>query len=179
MTIYRLDDRIPSVDETAWVAPSASVLGAVELEAESSVWFGAVLRSDTEIVRVGRRSNVQDGSVVHADPGYPTTIGEGVTVGHLVMLHGCTIGDGSLIGIGSVILNGTRVGKNCLVGARSLITEGKQFPDGSLIMGSPAVAVRLLTPEQIEGMHRSAEHYVANARRYRAGLKAIDEFIRS
>ncbi len=173
MTIYRLHDRQPQVDESAWVAPSASVLGSVELGAESSVWFGAVLRSDTELVRVGRRSNVQDNSVVHADPGFPTTIGEGVTVGHLVMLHGCTIGDGSLIGIGSVILNGARVGQNCLVGARSLITEGKVFPDGSLIMGAPAVVVRPLTPEQIAGLHRAAEHYVANSRRARAELQPI------
>ncbi|MDQ6629515.1 MAG: gamma carbonic anhydrase family protein [Pseudomonadota bacterium] len=174
MTIYRLDQRVPIVDPSAWVAPSASVLGAVELEAEVGVWFGAVLRSDTELIRVGRRSNVQDGSVVHADPGFPTTIGEGVTVGHLVMLHGCSIGDGSLIGIGSVVLNGARIGKHCLVGARSLITEGKQFPDGSLIIGAPAVAVRSLTPEQIDGLTRAADHYVENARRFRTGLQAID-----
>jgi carbonic anhydrase/acetyltransferase-like protein (isoleucine patch superfamily) len=174
MTIYRLDERVPQVDPSAWVAPSASVLGAVELAAESSVWFGAVLRSDTELLRVGRRSNVQDGSVVHADPGFPTTIGEGVTVGHLVMLHGCTIGDGTLVGIGSVVLNGAHIGRNCLVGARSLVTEGKYFADGSLIMGSPAVVVRALTPEQIEGLRRAANHYVANARRFRAGLQAID-----
>ncbi len=173
MTVYRLDERVPKIDASAWVAPSASVLGAVELEAEASVWFGAVLRSDTELVRVGRRSNVQDGSIVHADPGFPTTIGENVTIGHLVMLHGCSIGDGSLVGIGSVILNGARIGRSCLVGARSLVTEGKHFPDGSLIMGAPAVVVRALTPEQIEGLARAADHYVDNARRFRAGLQAI------
>ena len=174
MTVYRIDDCVPTVDPSAWVAPGASVMGAVELGAESSVWFGAVLRSDSGPIRVGRRSNVQDGSVVHADAGYPTTIGENVTVGHLVMLHGCTIGDGSLIGIGSVILNGARIGRNCLVGARSLVTEGKHFPDGSLIMGSPAVVVRPLTPEQLEGLARSADHYVENAKRFRAGLQAIE-----
>ena len=174
MTIYRLDERVPDIDPSAWVAPGASVMGAVELAAESSVWFGAVLRSDMALIRVGRRSNVQDGSVVHADPGYPTTIGENVTVGHLVMLHGCTIGDGSLIGIGSVILNGARIGRNCLVGARSLVTEGKHFPDGSLIMGSPAVVVRPLTPEQMERLAHAADHYVDNAKRFRAGLQAID-----
>ncbi|MGZ5132741.1 MAG: gamma carbonic anhydrase family protein, partial [Caldimonas sp.] len=129
MALYRLDDRVPRVHPTAWVADSATVLGDVELEEDTSVWFGAVLRGDTELLRIGRRSNVQDGSVVHADAGLPMTVGDDVTIGHLVMLHGCTIGDGSLIGIGSVILNGARIGRHCLVGARSLVTEGKTFPD--------------------------------------------------
>jgi carbonic anhydrase/acetyltransferase-like protein (isoleucine patch superfamily) len=173
MAIYRLDDRVPRLHESAWVADSATVLGDVELEEDASVWFGAVLRGDTELLRVGRGSNVQDGSVLHADSGYPTTIGENVTIGHMVMLHGCTIGDGSLVGIGSVILNGARIGRHCLVGARSLVTEGKSFPDGSLIMGSPAVVVRSLSAEQIEGVRRSAAHYVANAKRFRAGLQKI------
>ena len=170
MALYRLDDHVPRLDESAWVADSATVLGHVELEQDASVWFGAVLRGDTELLRVGRGSNVQDGSVLHADSGYPTTIGEDVTIGHLVMLHGCTIGDGSLVGIGSIILNGARIGRHCLVGAKSLVTEGKSFPDGSLIMGTPAVVVRALSAEQVEGLRRSAEHYVANARRFRAGL---------
>ena len=174
MAIYRLDDRAPRLHPGAWVADSATVLGDVELDEDASVWFGAVLRGDTERLRVGRGSNVQDGSVLHADPGSPVTIGEGVTIGHMVMLHGCTIGDGSLVGIGSVILNGARIGRHCLVGARSLVTEGKSFPDGSLIMGSPAVVVRALSVEQIEGLRRSAAHYVANAKRYRAGLQRLD-----
>ena len=174
MAIYRLDDRTPRLHPGAWVADNATVLGDVELDEDANVWFGAVLRGDTERLRVGRGSNVQDGSVVHADPGSPVTIGEDVTIGHMVMLHGCTIGDGSLVGIGSVILNGARIGRHCLVGARSLVTEGKSFPDGSLIMGSPAVVVRALSAEQIEGLRRSAVHYVANAKRYRAGLQRID-----
>ena len=173
MTTYRLDDRVPRIHDSAWIAHSATVLGDVELEADASVWFGAVLRGDTDRIRIGRRSNVQDGSVVHADHGVPTTIGEDVTIGHLVMLHGCSIGDGSLVGIGSVILNGARIGKHCLVGARSLVTEGKAFPDGSLIMGSPAVVVKALRPEQIEGLLQSAAHYVENAKRFRAGLKKL------
>ncbi|MGZ5217404.1 MAG: gamma carbonic anhydrase family protein [Caldimonas sp.] len=173
MALYRLDDRVPRVHPTAWVADSATVLGDVELEEDTSVWFGAVLRGDTELLRIGRRSNVQDGSVVHADAGLPVTIGDGVTIGHLVMLHGCTIGDGSLIGIGSVILNGARIGRHCLVGARSLVTEGKTFPDRSLVKGSPAVVVRTLSAEEIENLRRSAENYVENARRFRARLHRI------
>ncbi len=174
MAIFRLDDRTPSIDSTAWVAPSAQVIGSVSLGVDASAWFGAVLRGDTELLTIGRGSNVQDGSVLHADPGRPTTIGDGVTIGHLVMLHGCTIGDNSLVGIGSVILNGARIGRNCLVGARALVTEGKTFPDGSLIVGAPAVAVRTLTDEQIDGLRQSALHYVANARRFRTGLVRID-----
>ena len=173
MTIYRLDQRMPRIDASAWVAESASVLGDVELEAEASVWFGAVLRGDSEHLHVGRGSNVQDGSVLHADAGVPCVLGAGVTVGHQVMLHGCTIGDGSLVGIGAVVLNNARIGRDCLVGARALVTEGKSFPDGSLILGTPAVAVRQLTAEQIEDLHRAARHYVANAKRFRAGLQKI------
>ncbi|WP_180683480.1 gamma carbonic anhydrase family protein [Tepidicella baoligensis] len=173
MSTYQLDDDAPQVHPSAYVADSAQVMGRVTLEADASVWFGAVLRGDTEPITVGRGSNIQDASVVHADVGYPVVIGERVTVGHQVMLHGCTIGDESLIGIGAVVLNGARIGKHCLVGAGSLVTEGKVFPDGSLIMGSPARVVRQLTPEQIDGLRRSAEHYVANARRYQAGLKKL------
>ncbi len=174
MSTYQLDDDAPQVHPSAFVADSAQVMGAVTLEEDTSVWFGAVLRGDTEPITVGRGSNIQDASVVHADVGYPVVIGERVTVGHQVMLHGCTIGDESLIGIGAVVLNGARIGKHCLVGAGSLVTEGKVFPDGSLIMGSPAKVVRQLTPEQIDGLRRSAEHYVANARRFQAGLKKLD-----
>jgi carbonic anhydrase/acetyltransferase-like protein (isoleucine patch superfamily) len=174
MAIYELDGVAPRMAESAWVADSAQVMGNVVLAEDTSVWFGATLRGDTETITVGRGSNVQDGSVMHADIGYPLTLGEDVTVGHMVMLHGCTIGDESLIGIGATVLNGATIGKNCLVGAGSLVTEGKTFPDGSMIMGSPARVVKSLTPEQIEGLRRSARHYVENARRYRMGLKKID-----
>ncbi|WP_280150799.1 gamma carbonic anhydrase family protein [Piscinibacter sp. XHJ-5] len=173
MALYQLDEHTPQLAEGAWVADSAEVIGRVTLEADASVWFGTVLRGDTEQLRVGRGSNIQDGSVCHADPGFPLEIGDNVTVGHQVMLHGCTIGDGSLIGIQAVVLNGARIGRHCLVGAGSLVTEGKEFPDGSLIIGSPAKAVRQLTPEQIEGLERTARHYVDNARRYRAGMRKI------
>ncbi|MDR7149113.1 carbonic anhydrase/acetyltransferase-like protein (isoleucine patch superfamily) [Hydrogenophaga palleronii] len=173
MAIYELDGVAPRMAESAWVADSAQVMGNVVLSEDSSVWFGATLRGDTETITVGRGSNVQDGSVMHADIGYPLTVGENVTIGHMVMLHGCTIGDESLIGIGATVLNGSVIGKNCLVGAGSLVTEGKTFPDGSMIMGSPAKVVKTLTPEQIEGLRRSAQHYVENAQRYRAGLKKI------
>ena len=173
MAIHRLDDRIPRIHASAWVADNATVVGEVELEEDASVWFGSILRGDSALLRIGRRSNVQDGSVIHADEGIPTTVGDDVSIGHLVMLHGCTIGDGSLIGIGAVVLNHARIGKHCLVGARSLVTEGKEFPDGSLIMGSPAVAVRTMSEAQIEGLRHIAAHYVANARRFRAGLTKI------
>ncbi|PKO64935.1 MAG: gamma carbonic anhydrase family protein [Betaproteobacteria bacterium HGW-Betaproteobacteria-16] len=173
MAIYELDGIAPRMADSAWVADSAQVMGKVVLAEDSSVWFGATLRGDTETITVGRGSNVQDGSVMHADIGYPLTVGDNVTIGHMVMLHGCTIGDESLIGIGATVLNGAIIGKNCLVGAGSLVTEGKTFPDGSMIMGTPAKVVKMLTPEQIEGLRRSAQHYVENAQRYRTGLKKI------
>jgi carbonic anhydrase/acetyltransferase-like protein (isoleucine patch superfamily) len=171
MALYQLDEHIPQVADSAWVADSAQVIGHVELAQDASVWFDAILRGDTELLRIGRGSNIQDGTVVHADKGFPVTLGDNVTVGHQVVLHGCTVGDGSLIGIQSVLLNGAKIGRNCLVGAGSLVTEGKEFPDGSLIMGRPAKVVRPLTAEQIDGLHRSAEHYVRNARRFRQGLR--------
>ena len=173
MAVYQLDTLTPRLANTAWVADSAQVIGNVELAEGASIWFGAILRGDNEPMRIGRNSNVQDGSMLHSDPGSPLTLGEGVTVGHQVMLHGCSVGDGSLIGIKAVVLNGAKIGKNCLVGAGALVTEGKEFPDGSMILGSPANVVRQLTPEQIEGMQRAAAHYVSNARRYAAGLKKI------
>ena len=173
MSIYQLDEKTPLVHESAFVADSAQVMGDVVLAQDSSVWFGAVIRGDTETITVGEGTNIQDGSVLHADVGFPLTLGARVTVGHQVMLHGCTVGEESLIGIGAVVLNGAKIGKHCLVGARSLVTEGKEFPDGSMILGSPAKVVRQLTPEQIEGLRRSAEHYVDNARRYRRGLKKL------
>ena len=173
MALYQLDEHVPRLAAGAWVADSAQVIGNVELAEDANVWFGAILRGDTELLTIGRGSNVQDGSVLHADIGFPVTLGENVTVGHQVMLHGCTVGDGSLIGIQAVVLNGARIGRHCLVGAGALVTEGKEFPDGSMIIGSPAKAVRQLTPEQIAGLRRSAEHYVANAKRFKAGLRKI------
>ena len=173
MALYELDGTTPRVAESAWVADSAEVMGNVVLGEDASIWFGAVLRGDNETLSIGSGSNVQDGSVLHSDLGQPLTIGERVTVGHKVVLHGCTVGDESLIGIGAVVLNGARIGRHCLVGAGALVTEGKEFPDGSMILGSPAKAVRQLTPEQIEGLRKSAQTYVANARRFRAGLHRI------
>lgn len=173
MAVYELDGTAPRLADSAWVADSAQVMGNVELAEDASIWFGTVVRGDTETIRIGRGSNIQDLSVLHADIGKPLTVGDNVTVGHKVMLHGCTIGDESLIGIGAVVLNGAKIGKNCLVGAFALVTEGKEFPDGSMIIGSPAKAVRQLTPEQIAGLRMSAKHYVDNARRFKAGLKKL------
>ena len=173
MALYELDDKVPQVAATAWVADNAQVVGEVVLGEDSSVWFGVTVRGDTAPIMIGAGTNVQDGSVLHADEGMPLVLGERVTVGHQVVLHGCTVGDESLIGIGAVVLNGARIGRHCLVGAGALVTEGKEFPDGSMILGSPAKAVRSLTPEQIEGLRRSAAHYVENARRFRKGLKKI------
>ncbi len=174
MAIYQLENLVPSVHPSAWVAGNAQVLGAVSLAQDVSVWFGVVIRGDTSTISVGKGSNIQDNSVMHADEGKPLTVGENVTVGHQVMLHGCTIGDNSLIGIGAIVLNGAKIGRNSLVGAGSLVTEGKEFPDGSMIMGTPAKVVRQLTAEQIEGLKKSAEHYVENAVRYKTGLKQLD-----
>jgi carbonic anhydrase/acetyltransferase-like protein (isoleucine patch superfamily) len=173
MAIYELDAVAPRLADSAWVADSAQVMGNVELGDDASVWFGAVIRGDTEVIRIGKRTNIQDTSVLHADVGKPLTIGDDVTVGHQVMLHGCSIGDGSLIGIGAVVLNGARIGKGCLVGAGALVTEGKEFPDGSMIIGSPAKAVRELTAEQRQGLLMSAAHYVENARRFKTGLHKL------
>jgi len=170
MALYRLGNETPRIAASAWVADSAQVMGQVELQQDASVWFGSILRGDTEWLVVGRGTNIQDGSVVHADHGFPTTLGAGVSVGHQVMLHGCTIGDHSLVGIQSVVLNGARIGRHCLVGAGSLVTEGKEFPDGSMIMGRPAKVVRALTEAQMRGLEAIAAHYVENARRFRDGL---------
>ena len=173
MAIYAIDGVAPHIAATAWVADSAQVMGQVELGEGASVWFGAVVRGDTDRITIGAGSNIQDASVLHADAGQPLLVGERVTVGHQVVLHGCTIGDESLIGIGAVVLNGAKIGKNCLVGAGALVTEGKEFPDGSMILGSPAKAVRQLTPAQIEGLRQSARHYTDNARRFRDGLQKL------
>ncbi len=173
MAIYQLGEDAPRIADNAWVADSAEVIGRVSLASEASIWYGCVLRGDNEWLSIGERSNVQDLSALHTDMGYPLTLGKGVTVGHQVMLHGCTIGDGSLIGIQSVILNGARIGRNCLVGAGTLVPEGKEFPDGVLIVGTPAKIVRELTPEQITRINEAAERYVENASRHRQGLKRL------
>ena len=174
MALYQLGDDAPQCHPTAWVAENATVIGRVELQEGASVWYGAVIRGDNDLITVGRHSNIQDGSVLHTDHGVPLTIGEGVTVGHQVMMHGCTIGDFSLVGIQSVILNGAKIGKHCIVGACALVTEGKEFPDGSLIIGSPAKVARPLTPEEIQRLKGSAAHYVDNAQRHRTQLRRVD-----
>ncbi len=173
MAIYQLDNLIPQIHKTAYVATSAEVIGDVHLAEGASVWFGVVIRGDSETIRVGKGSNVQDLSMLHADPGVPLTIGENVTIGHQVMLHGCTIGDGSLIGIQAVILNNAKIGKNCLVGAGSVVTEGKEFPDNALIIGSPAKVVRIMDEAQIERLHGAAKHYQDNGTRFSKGLKKL------
>ena len=176
MAIYELDDLKPQLpgDDAFWVAPSASVMGNVIMKEASSVWFGATVRGDNEPITIGERSNVQDGSVLHSDPGMPLTIGPDVTIGHMVMLHGCTIGDQSLIGIGSTILNRTVIGKNCIIGAHTLIAEGKTIPDNSLVMGAPGKVVKELKPEQIAFLKASAIGYVAHSPRFKAGLKRVE-----
>ena len=175
MNTYSLSGVAPTlpIDGEYWIAPNASVIGNVILKKNASIWFGAVIRGDNEAIVVGQNSNVQDNSVLHTDMGRPLTIGDNVTVGHKVMLHGCTIGEGSLIGIGSTILNGARIGCGCIIGAHSLITEDKEIPDHSLVMGSPGKVVRSLSAEQAAGIAAGAMHYVDNWKRYRAGLVAL------
>ena len=174
MAVYRLGETFPTMAATAWVADSAQVIGDVHLGDQASVWFGAVLRGDNTRLHIGSRTNIQEGTIIHSDAGYPVHLGDDVTVGHQAMLHGCTVGDGSLIGIQAVVLNGARIGRRCLVAAGAVVTEGKEFPDGSLIMGAPAKVVRELTPEQLEGLVRSAAGYVAKAQRFKTGLVRVD-----
>lgn len=174
MALYELDGVAPTLADGAWVADSAQVIGNVTLAESANVWFGAVLRGDNETIAIGRNSNVQDLSVLHTDMGSPVVVGENVTIGHQVMLHGCTIGDNSLIGIQAVVLNGARIGRNCIVGAGSVVTEGKEFPDNSLIIGAPAKVVRTLDDAAAERLRHSAEHYVDNAHRFARGLRRID-----
>lgn len=173
MAVHQLDDISPQVPDSAWVADSAQVIGNVRLGENSSVWYGAVLRGDNAPITLGANSNVQDNSVLHTDDGAPLVIGEGVTVGHQVVLHSCTIGDGSLIGMGAIVLNHAQIGRHCLVGAGALVTEGKCFADGSLIVGSPARAVRMLSEEQLESLRRSAANYVAQGQRHKRGLSRL------
>ncbi|WP_428150134.1 gamma carbonic anhydrase family protein [Brevundimonas sp.] len=175
MTIYSLADKKPQLPPEGeyWIANNAVVIGDVILRPGASVWFGAVVRADNETMTIGENTNIQDGSVLHSDPGSPLTIGRDVTVGHKVMLHGCTVGDNSLIGIGAVILNRAQIGKNCLIGANTLIPEGKIIPDGSLVMGQPGKVVRELDEGQIAALTASAHHYVQNWKRYAADLKKV------
>ena len=163
---YDLEDKKPKNSGENWVASNATVIGDVTLENNSSVWFNAVIRGDNENIHVGEGSNVQDGSVLHTDPGCPLRIGKDVTIGHIVMLHGCTIGDNSLIGIGAVILNNAKIGKNCIIGAKALITENKEIPDNSLVVGAPGRVIRKLTDEEIGKITENAKHYQDNWKRY-------------
>jgi carbonic anhydrase/acetyltransferase-like protein (isoleucine patch superfamily) len=176
MTFYSIDGIAPLLpdDGSHWVAPDANVIGRVTLEENTSIWFGATLRGDAERITIGAGSNVQENSVLHTDAGFALTIGSGCTVGHKAMLHGCTLGANTLIGMNATVLNGARIGQNCLIGAGALITEGKVIPDGSLVIGTPGKVVRALTPEQIEGLRTSALHYQSNARRFRQGLCPLE-----
>lgn len=169
--IYRLGEACVELHPQSWVAPNAVLVGKVRLQAGASVWFSAVLRGDNELIDIGEHSNVQDGAVMHTDMGFPLTLGKGVTVGHNAMLHGCSVGDYSLIGINAVILNGARIGRNCIIGANALIAEGKVIPDGSLVMGSPGKVVRELSDQQKKLLEASAAHYVHNAQRYARELE--------
>lgn len=175
MSQYRLDGVAPELAPDAWIAPGARVIGRVTLAAGASVWFNAVLRGDTEPIVIGAGSNVQDGTICHTDHAFPLTVGAGCTIGHMAILHGCTIEDGSLVGMGATILNGARIGPRVLVGAGSLVTEGKVFPEGTLVVGRPAKVVRDLTPAEIAGLAASAERYRENARRFRAGLAPVPD----
>lgn len=173
MPIYRLGEHTPQIDPQSWVAPNATVIGQVSLARNASVWWNCTLRGDTDLLCVGENSNIQDGSVLHTDPGLQLVVGNNVTVGHMVMLHGCTIGDGSLIGMGAILLNRSVIGKNSLVGANTLIPEGKIFPDRVLIVGSPGKVVRELTDEEVARLPGSAERYVKNWQRYQRELVAM------
>lgn len=176
MPLYSLDDIAPELPPPGgyWVAPDAHVIGRVRLGADCSVWFGATLRGDNELIDLGPRTNIQEGSLLHTDMGYPMTVGADCTVGHRAILHGCVIGPNSLIGMGATVLNGARIGANSLVGANALVTEGKVFPDNSLIVGAPAKAIRTLDPESAERLRQTALHYVENWRRFASSLKRLD-----
>jgi carbonic anhydrase/acetyltransferase-like protein (isoleucine patch superfamily) len=176
MPIYALGGLTPKLPPAGhyWIAPDAHVIGKVELGEGTGIWFGTVLRGDNEPIVVGKDTNIQEGAMIHTDPGFPVTIGQGCTIGHHAIVHGCSIGDNSLIGMGATVLNGARIGRNCLVGANALVTEGKEFPDNSLIVGSPARAIRTLDESAVEGLRRSARNYVANWQRFARDLKRLD-----
>ena len=165
--IYDLEKNVPEINADSWIAPNTIIIGKVKLEKNSSIWFNAVLRGDIEKIVIGENSNIQDGSVLHTDPGYPLTVGKGVTVGHMVMLHGCEISDDTLIGIGSTILNKAKIGKNCIIGANTLVTENKVIPDNSLVLGSPGKVIRKVTDDEIKVICENAKHYVENSKRYK------------
>ena len=171
MPVYVIADKQPAIAASAWIAPNATVIGDVRLADHASIWWNAVLRGDNDPISIGANTNIQDGSVLHTDKGVPLTLGCNITVGHLVMLHGCSVGDGSLIGIKSVILNRAVIGKNCLIGANTLIAEGKTIPDGSMVLGSPGKVVRQLSPEEIKRINAIADHYSARFKRYKTDLK--------
>ena len=174
--LLQLDERrVQAESSEYWVADNAMVMGSVLLKRGASIWFNAVLRGDNDLITVGEYSNIQDGSVLHTDPGCPLVIGSHVTVGHKVMLHGCQIGDNSLVGINSVILNNAKIGRNCLIGANALITEGKEIPDNSMVMGAPGKVVRTLSDEQVAGLKMSADHYWENAQRFMKGLSIQEQ----
>ena len=174
MALYRLEQRAPQLGREVWIAPNAAVIGDVRLADRASVWFNAVLRGDNEPIVIGADSNVQDGSVLHTDPGFPLWVGARVTVGHQVILHSCAVGDGSLIGMGAVLLNRCRIGQHCIVGAHALISEGKEFPDRVLIVGAPGRVVRELDDEEVARLERSAAHYAENAQRYNRALSLVN-----
>ena len=165
--IYDFEKNVPDVHPEAWVAANATLIGKIKLQKNSSIWFNAVLRGDIELISIGENSNIQDGSVLHTDPGYKLKVGKGVTVGHMVMLHGCQISDDTLIGIGSIILNNAKIGKNCIIGANSLITENKVIPNNSLVVGSPGKVLRKVTDEEIKAIHENAKHYVEGSKKYK------------
>ncbi len=173
MTIYALGDHSPQIADDTWIAPDANLIGKVIVEEAASIWFGTTIRADHEEIRIGAGTNVQENCVMHIDAGFPLTIGTGCTIGHKVMLHGCTIGDNTLIGMGATVLNGAKIGKNCLIGAGALITEGKDIPDGSLVMGMPGKVVRQLDEDAIQGLRVSALHYQDNMRRFRDQMKQV------
>lgn len=173
MAIYQYGEWTPALGQDVYVAETADVIGQVILKSQASVWYQAVLRGDTDSLEIGAESNIQDGAVLHADPGYPLKVGKGVTVGHQAMLHGCTIGDGSLVGIQAVILNGAEIGENCLVAAGAVVKEGASFPPNSLIVGAPAKVVRELSDDAIEGLRNNAQHYVERAEQHATKLKRI------
>ena len=173
MTIYALNDVAPEIDENAWIAPDANIIGKIVIEADASVWFCSTLRGDNEVIHVGAGSNIQENVVCHTDMGYPLTIGKGCTIGHKAMLHGCTIGDNSLIGMGATILNNAVIGKNCLIGAGALIPEGKEIPDNSVVMGAPGKVVKQVAEPQRAMLKASAQYYASNAQRFRKDLRAI------
>jgi len=175
MPLYEIDGLSPTIPDTSWVAPSADLIGDVRLSEETGIWFGAVIRADNTPIMLGARTNIQEGAMLHSDPGVPLMIGTDCTIGHHAILHGCTIGDRVLVGMGAIVLNNAVIGEDCLIGAGALVTEGKVFPPGSLIIGAPAKAVKELAPEVIEGIRKSAAGYAERQQRFARGLRRVDQ----